>query len=84
MIIITVITIDMKCDDPPVPSNGDFISNGTVVTYMCEERFVLVGNRQRFCNLTTWLWNGSDPICEGINMIIVYNAPYDPLKIIVT
>ena len=56
----------LKCDDPPAPSNGDFMSNGSVVTYMCEEGFVLVGNRQRFCNLTTWLWNGSDPICESM------------------
>ena len=56
----------MKCDDPPVPSNGDFVSNGSIVTYMCEEGFVLIGNRQRFCNLTTWMWNGSDPTCEGI------------------
>ena len=54
----------LKCDDPPVPSNGTFISNGSVVTYFCEEGFILVGNRQRFCNLTTWLWNGSDPTCE--------------------
>ena len=56
----------LGCADPPIPSNGQFNNNGSIVTYMCEEGFVLVGNRQRFCNLTTWMWNGSDPTCEGM------------------
>jgi len=62
----------VMCVDPPVPSNGDYVNNGSVLTYMCEEGFVLVGNRVRYCNLTTWLFNGSDPTCEGIIAKICY------------
>jgi len=62
--------VDIKCDDPPIPSNGDFISNGSVVTYMCEEGYVLNGNHQRFCNMATMMWNGSDPTCEGIIVMV--------------
>ena len=54
------------CHDPPMPSNGSFQSDGAVLTYLCEEGFTLVGNRQRFCSKTTYTWNGSDPTCEGI------------------
>ena len=60
----------MRCDDPPAPSNGDFDNNGSIVTYMCEEGFVLVGNHHRFCDFTTWTWNGSDPTCEGIVVVM--------------
>ena len=64
---LLLLLLALKCDDPPEPSKGAFISNGSVVTYFCEEGFALVGNRQRFCNLTSWQWNGSDPTCEGMS-----------------
>lgn len=69
-LLTQLLNIDLKCDDPAQLSNGGFVSNGSVVTYMCEEGFILVGNRQRFCNITTWTWNGSDPLCEGISCTI--------------
>lgn len=65
IMILLLSSLVLKCDDPPVPSNGDFVTDGFIVTYMCEEGYILVGNRQRFCNLTTWIWNGTDPTCEG-------------------
>ena len=61
----------LACVDPPTLINGSFISNGSVVTYMCEEGFALIGNRQRFCNFKTLMFNGSDPTCEGILLQIV-------------
>ena len=61
----------VMCVDPPIPSNGGYVSNGSVLTYMCQEGFVLIGNRVRYCNLTTWMFNGSDPTCEGILLLIV-------------
>ena len=59
------------CNDLPIPSNGDVMSNGTMVTYMCEDGFTLIGNRQRLCNKTTYMWNGSDPTCEGIVALLL-------------
>ena len=65
-----VLLLVLRCDDPPAPSNSNFDNNGSIVTYMCEEGFVLVSNRQRFCNFTTWIWNGSNPTCGGIVVVM--------------
>ena len=58
------------CPDLKAPDNGQVIyaiSNGSVATYSCHPRYILVGGTNRICIEGSWSPPYA-PICEGIYM----------------
>ncbi|KAM4861658.1 zona pellucida sperm-binding protein 3 receptor-like isoform 5-T6 [Thomomys bottae] len=67
--------VSIKCEPPPVISNGkhsggeDIFTYGSTVTYSCNPNFSLVGNASIFCtvmNKTIGVWSPSPPTCKKI------------------
>ena len=59
--------IGIDCGNPDEPANGTghYIDTfvGSVVTYVCDSEFKLVGIKKRTCQLNG-LWNGTVPVCQ--------------------
>ena len=63
-------SIEILCPLPPSPTNGSIVGSNVqpvdgVITYVCDEGFLLVGSMTRTC-LPDRSWTDDAPTCEGI------------------
>ncbi|KAL4230224.1 Sushi [Mactra antiquata] len=57
------------CSSPTHLDNGDFDSNGTLISYACNVGYTLNGIDIRQCLLDGTGWNGNEPTCEKCNTL---------------
>ncbi|KAM4706820.1 sushi, von Willebrand factor type A, EGF and pentraxin domain-containing protein 1 [Discoglossus pictus] len=59
----------VSCDKAPVPDNGDIVGSnftyGKIITFRCNEGYMLVGNEESVC-LSNGSWSHGAPSCESV------------------
>ena len=68
-------SIAVSCGNLSSPVDGEVSADGNTfgsqANYSCSEGYVLNGNSTRMCQ-SDGQWSGSEPLCEGQNLLCVH------------
>ena len=60
------------CSELSSPTNGQVtwtgLTSGSTANYTCDSGYQLIGEQTRTC-LSTGMWSGQEPTCEGMKNI---------------